>query len=105
MHARGIIWSMRAGNKLRRGAASYILLKNAIRVVEVGDDKGKTGEVIGQLGRERAAAGKETSQCARFDGTHGVGKAASESELGDVRIAEHFEASSRELLPRGGEHW
>ena len=98
------IGAMRSCDELRFRAASYVLLKYSVRIVQVGDNYCEAGEIIGQTFIQRAIARKEAGQCPRFDGFHGVCEPALQSQLRDVRVTEYLQARIRELISQRREH-
>src|SRR5438093_9613243 len=105
MQCRQLIGPMWRGDELRFRCAADVLLKDAVGVVEVGNDYCELGKVSLERLVELAMASEEAGERSRFDGTHRVREAAKDRKLRDVRITEDFDACFGKVSAQCCERW
>src|SRR4029078_9797987 len=93
-----LVRPMRAGDKLRRRAASHVCFEYFVRVVQVRNDDIELGKVIRQISGQFAVTREKTSERARLNGTCLVDDAAGQRQLDYVWITEDLEMGLRKLL-------
>jgi len=67
VHAKPLVWSMRASDELGGGAASHVDLENGVGVVQIRNDQVELREVVHQVRFEFAPTREKTGQGTGLD--------------------------------------
>src|SRR5207249_2947306 len=98
------IRAMGSGDELGLGTSPDIRLKNSVRVVEIRNNDGETGEVFLERLIQISNSGEEAGQWTGFDGADLIGQTTSQRQFGDAGVAQQFEPGLWKLPPQRREH-
>lgn len=90
--------TMRTGQKSRLGAPGDVIMKDRVRIMEVGNDHAEIREVCGQFGVQVRTRREEWRQSSIFDGTDTLSQAIGLSQPDHGFVAENLHGSLRKGL-------